>query len=49
MASLDANVLARWLIKDGQRQLAAVEAIFEAAARREELLFVPLKVMLGLE
>jgi len=49
MASLDTNVLARWLIKDDERQLAAVQAIFEAATRREESLFVPLTVTLELE
>ncbi|HYB50929.1 MAG TPA: type II toxin-antitoxin system VapC family toxin [Burkholderiaceae bacterium] len=49
MASLDTNVLVRWLIKDDERQLAVVQTVFEAAAHREEPLFVPLTVVLELE
>jgi len=49
MASLDTNVLVRWLIKDDERQLAAVQAIFETAARHERSLFVPLTVTLEFE
>jgi len=49
MASLDTNVLVRWLVRDDEQQLARVQAIFEGAARRGELLFVPLTVALELE
>lgn len=49
MASLDTNVLVRLLVKDDQRQLAQARRLIHSASERDELLFVPVTVVLELE
>lgn len=49
MAALDTNVLVRWLTDDDAEQSAIVASLFDAAADKEERLFVPVTVMLETE
>ncbi len=49
MASLDTNVLVRYLVQDDARQLALAKRLIAAALRSGETLYVPVTVMLELE
>jgi predicted nucleic-acid-binding protein len=49
MASLDTNVLVRWLVADDPAQTAQVHALLEAAHATATQFFVPVTVMLELE
>jgi predicted nucleic-acid-binding protein len=49
MASLDTNVLARWLMADDVAQTAQVAALLESALAANATLFVPTTVQLELE
>jgi len=49
MASLDTNVLVRWLVDDTPAQSRQIEALFKAAQKRGETFFVPITVVLELE
>ena len=49
MASLDTNVLVRYLIQDDDRQFALAKKLIRAALRAGETLYVPITVMLELE
>ena len=49
MASLDTNVLIRYLIQDDDQQLALARKLIKAAVRAGETLYVPVTVMLELE
>jgi predicted nucleic-acid-binding protein len=49
MASLDTNVLVRYLVQDDERQFALARKLIRAALRSGETLFVPVTVMLELE
>lgn len=49
MASLDTNVLVRYLVQDDDRQLALARKLIRAALRAGETLYVPITVMLELE
>lgn len=49
MASLDTNVLVRWLVADDDDQAAQAQRLFDAAASAGESLFVPTTVSLELE
>ena len=49
MASLDTNVLVRYLVEDDRQQLAAAQKLIQSALRAGETLFVPITVMLELE
>ena len=46
MKALDTNVLIRFLVKDDERQAEAVYKIFKQAESDNELLFIPLLVLL---
>lgn len=48
MTALDTNILVRFLVKDDERQAELVRALFMAAEKRKEPLFVPLLVVLEL-
>jgi predicted nucleic-acid-binding protein len=49
MASLDTNVLVRYLVQDDDRQFALAKKLVQAALRAGETLHVPITVMLELE
>lgn len=49
MASLDTNVLVRYLVQDDDRQLALAKRLIQAALRVGETLYVPITVILELE
>jgi predicted nucleic-acid-binding protein len=49
MASLDTNVLVRWLVDDDPAQSEIVKRLMDGAAVREEALFIPSTVLLELE
>jgi predicted nucleic-acid-binding protein len=49
MAGVDTNVLVRWLVDDGPRQSKQVAALLKNCANNDEVLFVPVTVMLELE
>lgn len=49
MASLDTNVLVRYLVQDDDRQFALAKKLVQAALRAGETLYVPITVMLELE
>lgn len=49
MASLDTNVLVRYLVQDDDLQLAAAKKLIRAALRAGETLYIPMTVMLELE
>ncbi len=49
MASLDTNVLVRFLVRDDASQGAAATNLIRSAARKGEPLFVPVTVLLELE
>jgi len=49
MASLDTNVLVRWLVGDDPVQTAAVRRLLQNVKERQETLFVPTTVALELE
>jgi predicted nucleic-acid-binding protein len=48
-ASLDTNILVRYIVKDDDRQSLVVAKVFEQHIRRSESLWVPVTVMLELE
>ena len=49
MASLDTNVLVRYIVEDDASQLAAARKLIRAAVRAGETLLVPVTVSLELE
>lgn len=49
MPGLDTNLLVRWLVDDDDTQTAQVQALFDAARRAGDTLFVPTTVVLELE
>ena len=49
MATLDTNVLVRWLVVDDEVQAEVVAGLLASCAERNERLYVPLTVMLELE
>lgn len=49
MASLDTNVLVRLLVKDDQRQYAQSLSLIREASKQDEMLYVPVTVVLELE
>ncbi len=49
MASLDTNVLVRFLVRDDADQAAAATSLIRSAVRKGEPLFVPVTVLLELE
>ncbi len=49
MASLDTNVLVRYLVQDDEPQLVAAKKLVRAALRAGETLYVPITVLLELE
>lgn len=49
MASLDTNVLVRYLVRDDARQLASAKRLIQAALRAGQTLYVPITVILELE
>lgn len=49
MASVDTNVLVRYLVEDDSQQLAAAQKLIQSALRAGKTLFVPITVMLELE
>jgi len=49
MLSLDTNILVRWLVADDDRQTRRARQLFESAALRQDVLFVPVTVVLELE
>lgn len=49
MASLDTNVLVRWLMNDDPPQCRLIERVLLKARRQQEALFVPVTVLLELE
>jgi predicted nucleic-acid-binding protein len=49
MASLDTNVLVRWLVGDDPVQTAKVRRLLQNVKERQETLFVPTTVALELE
>lgn len=48
-ASLDTNILVRYIVKDDDRQSIVVAKLFEQHIRKSESLWVPVTVMLELE
>ena len=48
-ASLDTNILVRYIVKDDDRQSIVVAKVFEQHIRKSESLWVPVTVMLELE
>lgn len=46
MKALDTNVLIRFLVKDDERQAKVVYKVFKQAEIRQEVLFVPMLVVL---
>ncbi len=49
MASLDTNILVRFLVRDDERQFASAQKLIRAAIAAGETLFVPITVALELE
>ena len=49
MASLDTNVLVRWLVADDPLQTAQAEALIRQVLASNERLFIPVTVLLELE
>ncbi|MDO9400137.1 MAG: type II toxin-antitoxin system VapC family toxin [Polaromonas sp.] len=49
MASLDTNVLVRYLVQDDDRQLGLAKKLIRAVLRAGETLYIPITVMLELE
>jgi predicted nucleic-acid-binding protein len=49
MASLDTNVLVRYLVQDDDLQLAAAKKLIRVALQAGETLFIPITVILELE
>ena len=49
MASLDTNVLVRYLVQDDERQFLLAKKLILAAVRAGETLYIPITVMLELE
>lgn len=49
MASLDTNILIRFLVQDEDQQLAAAKKLIQSALTAGETLFVPITVTLELE
>jgi predicted nucleic-acid-binding protein len=49
MASLDTNILIRYLVQDDDQQLAAAKKLIRSALAAGETLFVPITVTLELE
>lgn len=49
MASLDTNILVRYLVQDDERQLALARKLIKSALRTGENLYIPITVMLELE
>lgn len=49
MASLDTNVLVRYLVQDDDRQLGLAKKLIRAVLRAGETLYIPVTVMLELE
>lgn len=49
MASLDTNILVRYLVEDDGRQLALTRKLLKAAVAAGESLYIPVTVMLELE
>jgi predicted nucleic-acid-binding protein len=49
MATLDTNILIRYLVKDDEAQLAATKKLIRAALAAGETLFIPITVTLELE
>lgn len=49
MASLDTNVLVRYLVQDDEKQFASAKKLIRAAVRAGETLYVPITVFLELE
>ncbi len=49
MASLDTNVLVRYLVQDNDLQLAAAKKLIHVALQAGETLFIPITVILELE
>ena len=49
MASLDTNVLVRYLVQEDERQTALAKKLIRAAVRAGETLYIPITVMLELE
>lgn len=49
MATLDTNVLVRWLTDDDAKQSVIVARLFELAIEKDERLFVPATVILETE
>ena len=49
MASLDTNILVRYLVQDDEQQLALAKKLIRSALRAGETLYIPITVMLELE
>ena len=49
MASLDTNVLVRYLVQDDDRQFALAERLIKATRRAGGTLYIPITVLLELE
>ena len=49
MASLDTNILVRYLVQDDEQQLALARKLIKSALRTGETLYIPITVMLELE
>lgn len=49
MASLDTNILVRYLVQDDVRQSALARKLIRSALRAGETLYIPITVMLELE
>lgn len=49
MASLDTNVLVRYLVQDDDREFALAEKLIQAELRAGRKLYIPITVMLELE
>jgi predicted nucleic-acid-binding protein len=49
MASLDTNVLVRYLVQDDESQFLLAKKLIRAAVRAGETLYIPITVMLELE
>ena len=49
MASLDTNILVRYLVQDDGQQFALAKKLIRAALRAGKTLYIPITVMLELE